>query len=147
MRVGAALQLVDWLWSMLCCVLGYSRCLLQSFRRHDTVLPAAVCVCLSVARFPFKRKRLRFLRFSFTQRTQRKRLRLNGNRAYVCQTVLSYCMCLGQYIYVSDCSARRCCVAVWCYKPRDLAQWSRWLRCQSTCLLCDVVGSLHIRLN
>ena len=28
-----------------------------------------------------KRKRLRFLRFSFTQRTQRKRLRLNGNRA------------------------------------------------------------------
>jgi len=29
------------------------------------------------------RKRLRFLRFSFTQRTQRKRLRLNGNRALV----------------------------------------------------------------
>ena len=28
----------------------------------------------------FQRKRLRFLRFSFTQRTQRKRLRLNGNR-------------------------------------------------------------------
>ena len=28
-----------------------------------------------------QRKRLRFLRFSFTQRTQRKRLRLNGNRA------------------------------------------------------------------
>jgi len=28
-----------------------------------------------------KRKRLRFLQFSFTQRTQRKRLRLNGNRA------------------------------------------------------------------
>jgi len=27
-----------------------------------------------------KRKRLRFLRLSFTQRTQRKRLRLNGNR-------------------------------------------------------------------
>jgi len=27
------------------------------------------------------RKRLRFLRFSFTQRLQRKRLRLNGNRA------------------------------------------------------------------
>ena len=27
-----------------------------------------------------QRKRLRFLRFSFTQRTQRKRLRLNGNR-------------------------------------------------------------------
>jgi len=26
-------------------------------------------------------KRLRFLRFSFTQRTQRKRLRVNGNRA------------------------------------------------------------------
>jgi len=47
------------------------------------------------ARFPFKRnhlrcvnenrkKRLRFLRFSFTQRTQRKRLRLNGNRALDC---------------------------------------------------------------
>ena len=34
------------------------------------------------ARFPFKRKRLRFLRFSFTQRTQRKRLRLNENRAW-----------------------------------------------------------------
>ena len=29
------------------------------------------------------RKRLRFLRFSFTQRTQRKRLHLNGNRALV----------------------------------------------------------------
>jgi len=28
-----------------------------------------------------QRKRLRFLRFSFTQRTQRRRLRLNGNRA------------------------------------------------------------------
>jgi len=28
-----------------------------------------------------QRKRLRFLRFSFTERTQRKRLRLNGNRA------------------------------------------------------------------
>jgi len=28
-----------------------------------------------------QRKRLRFLRFSFMQRTQRKRLRLNGNRA------------------------------------------------------------------
>ena len=28
----------------------------------------------------FKRNRLRFLRFSFMQRTQRKRLRLNGNR-------------------------------------------------------------------
>jgi len=28
-----------------------------------------------------QRERLRFLRFSFTQRTQRKRLRLNGNRA------------------------------------------------------------------
>jgi len=27
------------------------------------------------------RERLRFLRFSFTQRTQRKRLRLNGNWA------------------------------------------------------------------
>jgi len=32
-----------------------------------------------------KRKRLRFLRFSFSQRTQRKRLRLNGNRALVMQ--------------------------------------------------------------
>ena len=31
-------------------------------------------------RFPFKRNRLRFLRFSFTQRTQHKRLRLNENR-------------------------------------------------------------------
>ena len=42
--------------------------------------------CDSQARFPFKRKRLRFLRFSFTQRTQRKRLRLNGNRASVSET-------------------------------------------------------------
>ena len=33
--------------------------------------------------FVASRKRLRFLRFSFTQRTQRKRLRLNGNRASV----------------------------------------------------------------
>jgi len=32
--------------------------------------------------------RLRFLRFSFTQRTQRKRLRLNGNRALL---VLEIC--------------------------------------------------------
>jgi len=39
--------------------------------------------CDSQARFPFKRKRLRFLRFSFTQR---KRLRLNGNRASVSET-------------------------------------------------------------
>jgi len=31
-----------------------------------------------------QRKRLRFLRFLFTQRTQRKRLRLNGNRAWFC---------------------------------------------------------------
>jgi len=30
-----------------------------------------------------QRKRLRFLRFSFTQRTQRKRLRLSGNWASV----------------------------------------------------------------
>jgi len=30
-----------------------------------------------------QRRRLRFLRFSFTQRTQRKRLRLNGNRALI----------------------------------------------------------------
>ena len=38
-------------------------------------------------------KRLRFLRFSFTQRTQRKRLHLNGNRALV-----SLCGCrLSQY--------------------------------------------------
>ena len=34
-----------------------------------------------------QRKRLRFLRFSFTQRTQRKRLRLNGNRALVTRVV------------------------------------------------------------
>ena len=42
------------------------------------------CTGCTQARFPFKRNRLRFLRFSFTQRTQstqRKRLRLNGNRA------------------------------------------------------------------
>jgi len=36
-----------------------------------------------------QRKRLRFLRFSFTQRTQRKRLRLNGNRASPSQHVWS----------------------------------------------------------
>ena len=35
-----------------------------------------------------QRKRLRFLRFSFTQRTQRKRLRLNGTRALVIITGL-----------------------------------------------------------
>ena len=43
-----------------------------------------------------QRKRLRFLRFSFTQRTQRKRLRLNGNRASLrihCLTVT-----LNQYV-------------------------------------------------
>ena len=34
-----------------------------------------------------QRKRLRFLRFSFTQRTQRKRLRLNGNRALVRRSI------------------------------------------------------------
>ena len=37
--------------------------------------------CNTQARFPFKRKRLRFLRFSFTQLTQCKWLRLDGNRA------------------------------------------------------------------
>jgi len=36
-----------------------------------------------------QRKRLRFLRFSFTQRTQRKRLRLNGNRALDGQSLCS----------------------------------------------------------
>ena len=35
-----------------------------------------------------QRKRLRFLRFSFTQRTQRKRLRLNGNRAWYNDTTM-----------------------------------------------------------
>ena len=39
-------------------------------------LLAGACVCCVK-----NRKRLRFLRFSFTRRTQRKRLRLNGNRA------------------------------------------------------------------
>jgi len=42
----------------------------RSSGNHDWLLAnASACV------------RLRFLRFSFTQRTQRKRLRLNGNRA------------------------------------------------------------------
>ena len=36
---------------------------------------------LALAFVAWNRKRLRFLRFSFTQRTQRKRLRLNGTRA------------------------------------------------------------------
>jgi len=35
-----------------------------------------------------QRKRLHFLRFSFTQRTQRKRLRLNGNRALLSMPLL-----------------------------------------------------------
>ena len=34
-----------------------------------------------------QRKRLRFLRFSFMQRTQRQRLRLNGNRALIVSAV------------------------------------------------------------
>ena len=43
-----------------------------------------------------QRKRLRFLRFSFTQRTQRtqrKRLRLNRNRALLCIILLCPCTC------------------------------------------------------
>ena len=44
-------------------------------------LLAGACVCC--VKF-CQRKRLRFLRFSFTQRTQRKRLRLNGNWASLC---------------------------------------------------------------
>ena len=74
---------------------------------HVDVCDLTVLYCDCKAQFPFKRKRLRwqaanhgchcfdrafllaacqrkslrFLRFSFTQRTQRKRLRLNGNRA------------------------------------------------------------------
>jgi len=36
---------------------------------------------LRLLREIYQHKRLRFLWFSFTQRTQRKRLRLNGNRA------------------------------------------------------------------
>jgi len=37
-----------------------------------------------------QRKRLRFLWFSFTQLTQRKRLRLNGNRAYSASTLPAF---------------------------------------------------------
>jgi len=58
--------------SLECQLRQYSQADVWSSRRGDCK-----------ARFPFKRKRLRFLRFSFTQRTQRKRLRLNGNRALV----------------------------------------------------------------
>ena len=40
-----------------------------------------------------QRKRMRFLRFSFTQRTQRKRLRFNGNRASLSASVITrYCV-------------------------------------------------------
>ena len=42
-------------------------------------LLAGACVCCVAA---CQRKRLRFLRFSFTQRTQRTRLRLNGTGFY-----------------------------------------------------------------
>ena len=42
-----------------------------------------------------QRKRLRFLRFSFTQRTQRKRLRLDGNRAWLC---IRRCACVNTEI-------------------------------------------------
>jgi len=38
-------------------------------------------------------KRLLFLRFSFTQRTQRKRLRLNGNRALVSDIASAWLLC------------------------------------------------------
>ena len=59
------------------------------FDRAFLLAGACVC-CVKISRNKRKRqpigmlgrrKRLRFLRFSFTQRTQRKRLRLNGNRA------------------------------------------------------------------
>jgi len=42
-----------------------------------------------------QRNRLRFLRFSFTQRTHRKRLRLNGNRASVRSVGVARSWCLG----------------------------------------------------
>jgi len=42
---------------------------------HSNAIACVACVNEN------QRKRLRFLLFSFTQRTQRKRLRLNGNRA------------------------------------------------------------------
>jgi len=45
--------------------------------RPSGFLLAGACVCCAAC----QRKRLHFLRFSFTQRTQRKRLRLNGNWA------------------------------------------------------------------
>ena len=52
-----------------------------------------------------QRKRFRFLRFSFTQRTQRKRLRLNGNRAWVWSVALC-CDACGHY---GARSALSCC--------------------------------------
>ena len=48
------------------------------------LLRPSIPIGIALAFVAWKRKRLRFLRFSFTQRTQRtqrKRLRLNGNRA------------------------------------------------------------------
>ena len=55
----------------------------HGFRCFDRAfLLAGACVCC--VKFACQRKRLRFLRFSFTQHTQRmqhKRLRLNENRA------------------------------------------------------------------
>ena len=66
------------------------------FDRAFLLAGACVVCCVKISRNKRKRQpigmlgrssgnhdwlRLRFLRFSFTQRTQRKRLRLNGNRA------------------------------------------------------------------
>ena len=63
-----------------------------------------LCSMAPQARFPFKRmatmigclptQALGFLRFSFTQRTQRKRLSLNGNRASASNLYIAYsCRC------------------------------------------------------
>jgi len=54
--------------------------------------------------------RLRFLRFSFTQRTQRKRLRLGGNRALV--DVRAVVVSKTQPVAVSTCTVT--------YRPQEL---------------------------
>jgi len=69
---------------------------------HLALLPPASVhgeeeTCLSQARFTPKRNRLRCVRCSFTQRTQRKRLRLDGNRA------LLSVMCSSVVLVVSKC--------------------------------------------
>ena len=65
-------------------------------------LLAGACVCC-----------VKILRFSFTQRTQRKRLRLNGNRASAC------CIVTGCY---DPCTIEKSKYSV----DASMAYWARW---------------------